>query len=39
MQRMRRLFTRIRPDTMEINVLRGVLTYVDHHVKLANKKD
>lgn len=39
MQRMRRLFMRIRPDTMEINILRGVLSYVDHHVKIANKKD
>jgi tRNA (cytidine32/uridine32-2'-O)-methyltransferase len=39
MQRMRRLFTRIRPDTMEINILRGILAYVDDHVKIANKKD
>lgn len=39
MQRMRRLFTRIRPDTMEINILRGILAYVDDHVKMANKKD
>lgn len=36
MPRMRRLFGRIRPDSMEINILRGVLTYVDHHVKLAH---
>jgi tRNA (cytidine32/uridine32-2'-O)-methyltransferase len=36
MPRMRRLFGRIRPDTMEINILRGVLTYVDDHVKRAH---
>lgn len=36
MPRMRRLFGRIRPDTMEINILRGVLTYMDAHVKRAN---
>lgn len=36
MPRMRRLFGRIRPDSMEINILRGVLTYVDDHVKRAN---
>jgi tRNA (cytidine32/uridine32-2'-O)-methyltransferase len=35
MPRMRRLFGRIRPDAMEINILRGVLTYVDDHVKRA----
>lgn len=36
MPRMRRLFGRIRPDSMEINILRGVLTYVDDHVKRAH---
>lgn len=36
MPRMRRLFGRIRPDAMEINILRGVLTYVDDHVKRAH---
>ena len=36
MPRMRRLFGRIRPDSMEINILRGVLTYVDDHVKRAS---
>lgn len=36
MPRMRRLFGRIRPDAMEINILRGVLTYVDEHVRRAN---
>jgi TrmH family RNA methyltransferase len=29
MPRMRRLFGRIRPDSMEINILRGVLTFVE----------
>lgn len=36
MPRMRRLFGRIRPDAMEINILRGVLTFVDDHVKRAH---
>lgn len=36
MPRMRRLFGRIRPDAMEINILRGVLTYIDEHVRRAN---
>jgi tRNA (cytidine32/uridine32-2'-O)-methyltransferase len=36
MPRMRRLFGRIRPDSMEINILRGVLTYIDEHVRRAN---
>ncbi|ALO46688.1 RNA methyltransferase [Pseudohongiella spirulinae] len=36
MPRMRRLFGRIRPDAMEINILRGVLTYIDDHVRRAN---
>lgn len=39
MPRMRRLFGRIRPDAMEINILRGVLTYVDDHVKRANAEN
>ncbi|MEC8859935.1 MAG: RNA methyltransferase [Pseudomonadota bacterium] len=39
MPRMRRLFGRIRPDAMEINILRGVLTYIDDHVKRANRND
>lgn len=38
MQRMRRMFMRIRPDAMEINILRGVLSFVDEHIRLANKK-
>jgi tRNA (cytidine32/uridine32-2'-O)-methyltransferase len=37
MPRMRRLFGRIRPDSMEINILRGVLTYVEEHVRRANE--
>jgi tRNA C32,U32 (ribose-2'-O)-methylase TrmJ len=36
MPRMRRLFGRIRPDSMEINILRGVLTFVEEHVRRAN---
>lgn len=36
MPRMRRLFGRIRPDSMEINILRGVLTFVDEHVRRAH---
>ncbi|KKO11553.1 RNA methyltransferase [Pseudohongiella sp.] len=39
MPRMRRLFGRIRPDSMEINILRGVLTYVEEHVRRANAGD
>jgi len=38
MVRMRRLFMRIRPDTMEINLLRGVLSLVDDHVRMAKEK-
>lgn len=36
MPRLRRLFGRIRPDSMEINILRGVLTFVDEHVRRAH---
>lgn len=36
MPRMCRLFGRIRPDSMEINILRGVLTFVDEHVRRAH---
>ena len=38
MQRMRRLFMRIRPDTMEINLLRGVLSLVDDQVRKAKEQ-
>lgn len=30
--RLRRLYTRIRPDTMEINILRGILTATEQHL-------
>ena len=30
MQRMRRLFGRIRLDVMELNILRGILTNIEH---------
>ena len=33
MQRMRRLFGRIRPDVMELNILRGILTNIEHSIK------
>lgn len=31
MQRLRRLFSRVRLDTMEINILRGILTHIEKH--------
>ncbi|HAJ75257.1 MAG TPA: tRNA (cytosine(32)/uridine(32)-2'-O)-methyltransferase TrmJ [Gammaproteobacteria bacterium] len=33
MQRMRRLFSRIRIDVMEINILRGILSNIENHIK------
>ena len=33
MQRMRRLFGRVRIDAMEMNILRGVLTNIEHKIK------
>jgi tRNA (cytidine32/uridine32-2'-O)-methyltransferase len=33
MQRMRRLFSRIRIDVMEMNILRGILSNVEYHIK------
>lgn len=33
MQRMRRLFGRIRPDRMEISILRGILTHIEYHLQ------
>ena len=39
MPRMRRLFGRIRPDAMEVNILRGVLTYIEDHVARARKSE
>lgn len=32
MQRMRRMFSRIRLDTMELNILRGLLTHIEYHL-------
>ena len=32
MQRLRRLFGRIRLDTMEMNILRGILTHMEYHL-------
>jgi len=32
MPRLRRLFTRIRPDSMEINILRGILTSTEYQL-------
>jgi len=42
MQRMRRMFSRIRIDVMEMNILRGILTNIEHklHIKRkVNQKD
>ena len=33
MQRMRRLFGRIRLDVMELNILRGILTNIEHSME------
>ena len=33
MQRMRRLFSRIRVDVMEMNILRGILTNIEYMIK------
>ena len=33
MQRMRRLFGRIRLDVMELNILRGILTNIEHSIE------
>jgi tRNA C32,U32 (ribose-2'-O)-methylase TrmJ len=37
MPRLRRLFTRIRPDTMEINILRGILTSTEYQLDKKQK--
>jgi len=40
MTRLRRLYTRIRPDRMEINILRGMLTAIQTHLdKAGNRAD
>jgi tRNA (cytidine32/uridine32-2'-O)-methyltransferase len=37
MQRMRRLFSRIRIDVMEMNILRGILTNIEYNIKDKQK--
>lgn len=37
MQRMRRLFSRIRIDVMEMNILRGILTNIEYNLKDKQK--
>ncbi len=36
MTRLRRLFNRARPDVMEINILRGILTEIDKKTQIKN---
>jgi len=38
MQRMRRLFSRIRIDVMEMNILRGILTNIELNIRPKNLK-
>jgi tRNA (cytidine32/uridine32-2'-O)-methyltransferase len=38
MQRMRRLFGRIRIDAMEMNILRGLLSHLEHHLDQARQE-
>jgi len=38
MTRMRRMFNRIRPDRMELSILRGLLTYVEFVIAKAGHK-
>ena len=37
MQRMRRLFGRIRIDEMEMNILRGILTHIEYNIEKHEK--
>ncbi len=37
MQRMRRLFSRIRIDVMEMNILRGILTNIEYNISKRDK--
>ena len=39
MQRLRRLFGRIRMDVMELNILRGMLGHIEHRLKARNRQD
>lgn len=39
MMRMRRMFNRIRPDRMELSILRGLLTYVEFVIAKADAKN
>jgi len=38
MQRMRRLFGRIRIDVMEMNILRGILSNIEWHIKTREER-
>ena len=38
MSRLRRLYSRIRPDTMEINILRGVLASTEYQLDKKNRQ-
>lgn len=38
MTRIRRLFNRIRPDMMEMNILRGILTSIDQKISAKRKR-
>jgi tRNA (cytidine32/uridine32-2'-O)-methyltransferase len=37
MTRLRRLFTRARPEDQELNILRGILSSIDRSIKDASK--
>jgi len=39
MSRLRRLYSRIRPDTMEINILRGVLASTEYQLDKKNRSE
>lgn len=38
MSRLRRLYTRARPEAQELNILRGMLTSIDKQINPSNKK-
>ena len=38
MQRMRRMFGRIRMDTMEMNIMRGILAHIEFHMDNPRRK-
>ncbi len=39
MSRLRRLYSRIRPDTMEINILRGILASTEYQLDKKNRSE